>query len=111
MGAIHVIGLGMDPADIPLQAARRIMDACVLAGGRRHLDHFPDAPGRRIEISAPLEECLGQIQAAHEAGDKVVVVCGGDALHFGLGRRLLPSGRTPWSSTPRRPRPRPWPRA
>lgn len=89
MPAIHVIGLPMDPADISLSAARRIMDACVIAGGCRLLDHFPDAPGRRIEIKAPLAVSLAQIKAAHDAGLKVVVACGGDALHFGLGRALL----------------------
>jgi precorrin-6Y C5,15-methyltransferase (decarboxylating) len=89
MTAVHVIGLPMDPADISLSAARLIMAAGVIAGGRRQLGHFPDAPGRRIEIAAPLAASLAQIKAAHEAGEKVVVVCGGDALHFGLGRRLL----------------------
>ena len=89
MPAVHVIGLPMDPADISLAAARLIMDAGVIAGGRRLLEHFPDASGRRILVGAPLDSCLRHIKAAHEAGDKVVVVCGGDALHFGLGRRLL----------------------
>jgi len=89
MQAMHVIGLPMDPSDISLSVARLIMAAGVIAGGRRQLGHFPDAPGRRIEIAAPLDSCLERIKAAHEAGEKVVVVCGGDALYFGLGRRLL----------------------
>jgi precorrin-6B C5,15-methyltransferase / cobalt-precorrin-6B C5,C15-methyltransferase len=89
MPVMHVIGLGMDPADIPLRAARRIMAADVLAGGARHLEHFPDAPGRRVVIKAPLAVCLEEMRSAHAAGERVVIVCGGDALHFGLGRRLI----------------------
>ncbi|MBF0482543.1 MAG: precorrin-6y C5,15-methyltransferase (decarboxylating) subunit CbiE [Desulfovibrionaceae bacterium] len=89
MPAVHVIGLPMDPADISLSAARRIMDACVLAGGRRLLGHFPDAPGRRIVVAAPLAERLAELKAAYANGDKAVVICGGDALHYGFGRMLL----------------------
>jgi precorrin-6Y C5,15-methyltransferase (decarboxylating) len=86
---IAVIGIGpAGAADLSPGARAHIEKAGVLAGGRRHLDYFPEWVGERIVIDGELSLCLGRI-AESARSRKTVVLASGDPLYFGIGRALL----------------------
>jgi len=87
MFPVHIIGLGMSPADLTAARLELIRNAQVLAGGRRHLDYFPDHPGDKIVIGRDLDRVLAAIQEA-AARQRVVVLASGDPNFFGIGPRL-----------------------
>lgn len=84
---VHIIGLGMSPTDLTAAHLEIIHGAQVLAGGRRHLDYFPDHPGDRIVIGRDLPKVLAAIQEA-AARQRVVVLASGDPNFFGIGPQL-----------------------
>ena len=54
--AVYVIGMGARGREgLSLEALRRLEEAEVLIGGRRHLAHFPDHPGEKVPVQGPLE--------------------------------------------------------
>jgi len=84
-----VVGIGQDgPATLSRQALDHIHRACVLAGGKRHLEFFPDHTGERIAIGADLDRVIAQIRENYRR-HKTVVLATGDPLFYGIGRRLL----------------------
>jgi len=84
-----VIGLGADgPATLSRQALEHIQQAGVLAGGKRHLDYFPDWNGERIVITANLDGLIARLKDSYRRV-KTVVLASGDPLFFGIGRVLL----------------------
>jgi precorrin-6B C5,15-methyltransferase / cobalt-precorrin-6B C5,C15-methyltransferase len=84
---VHIIGLGMSPADLTPKALAMINAAEVLAGGRRLLEYFPAHRGEKIVVAKDLAGSLKMIQGA--AGKKqVVVLASGDPNYYGIGRRL-----------------------
>ena len=86
---IVVIGLGADgPATLSKQASEHIQQARILAGGKRHLDLFPDWNGERIIITADLESVIARLKDCYRRV-KTVVLASGDPLFFGIGRVLL----------------------
>jgi len=86
---IVVIGLGADgPATLSKQAREHIQQAGILAGGKRHLDLFPDWNGERIIITADLESVIARLKDCYRRV-KTVVLASGDPLFFGIGRVLL----------------------
>ena len=86
-----VVGMGDDgPQGLSQEARSHIAAARVLAGGRRHLDFFPDWPGERIVIRADLEAVVGRLRETCRR-EKTVVLASGDPLFYGIGRRLLGS--------------------
>ncbi|MGQ9920673.1 MAG: precorrin-6y C5,15-methyltransferase (decarboxylating) subunit CbiE [Desulfobacca sp.] len=87
MVPVHVIGLGMSPADLTAAHLKIIQGAQVLAGGRRHLDYFPDHPGDKIVIGRDLPQVLAAIRQA-AACQQVVVLASGDPNFFGIGPQL-----------------------
>lgn len=51
---VYVIGMGARGREgLSLKALRRLEEAEVLIGGRRHLAHFPDHPGEKVPVRAP----------------------------------------------------------
>ena len=48
MKEVHIVGLGLEPIDISPRLSELILDAQVLAGGRRLLDWFKDHSASRI---------------------------------------------------------------
>lgn len=86
---IEVIGLGMEPADIPAGAKRLVEDAQVLAGGARLLERFPLHSGRRIVLASPLSKALEAVAQARAEGLAVAVLADGDPLFYGIGKKLL----------------------
>lgn len=86
---IHVVGLGMDPDNLPEHSLEVIEHAQVLCGGAAHLAHFEDHPAERIPISAPLDQMLETVAARHAEGLMVVVLADGDPLYYGIGATLI----------------------
>ncbi len=87
MTPVHIIGMGMSPADLTAVHLALIRGADILAGGRRHLAHFADLPAERKVIDRNLGELADYIRGAM-AERAVVVLASGDPLFFGIGSYL-----------------------
>jgi precorrin-6Y C5,15-methyltransferase (decarboxylating) len=61
--------------------------AQILAGGRRHLELFPDHAGEKLSLKSPLSESLEEIGRISKT-KRTAVLCSGDPLFFGIGRTL-----------------------
>jgi precorrin-6Y C5,15-methyltransferase (decarboxylating) len=86
---IHVVGLGMDPDNLPEHSAEVIEHAQVLCGGRAQLALFDDHPAEKITIAAPLDRCIADLAERHASGLMVVVLADGDPLYYGIGATLI----------------------
>ncbi|THB65117.1 MAG: precorrin-6y C5,15-methyltransferase (decarboxylating) subunit CbiE [Desulfovibrio sp.] len=86
---ILVVGLGLDPDNLPEQHVGHIEHATVLVGGKRQLAAFEDHPAEKIEITSPLSRILEQIKEAENNRLDVVVLADGDPLFFGIGNTLV----------------------
>ncbi len=53
------------------------------------MTEFPDFPGERLVIKAPLSSILEKLDQARDAGRRVVVLVGGDPCFFGIGPLLV----------------------
>jgi precorrin-6Y C5,15-methyltransferase (decarboxylating) len=65
----------------------RILAAEFLAGGQRHLDHFPSALGERFPIKGDLIPLIKEVAARYER-QRCVVLATGDPLFYGIGAYL-----------------------
>jgi precorrin-6Y C5,15-methyltransferase (decarboxylating) len=84
-----VIGMGHDgPSGLSALARAHIDAARVLAGGKRHLEHFPEWNGETIVLDADLDRAIGRLKECYRQ-KKTVVLASGDPLFFGIGRALL----------------------
>jgi precorrin-6Y C5,15-methyltransferase (decarboxylating) len=84
-----VVGIGHDgPAGLSAEARAHLAAARALAGGRRHLDFFPEWQGERIVIDADLAAAVGRLRERYLSA-KTVVLASGDPLFYGIGRVLL----------------------
>lgn len=86
---IHVVGLGMDPDNLPEHSLEVIEHAQVLCGGASQLALFEDHPAEKLPIAAPLDRFLDELAARHAAGLMVVVLADGDPLYYGIGATLI----------------------
>lgn len=85
---VHVIGMGLGPADLTASHLALIEKASVLVGGKRHLSYFEDTAAVKKEISSPVSGVLDFIEA-HMGDGLVVVLASGDPLFFGIGKTLI----------------------
>ncbi len=83
---IHVIGFH-SRALLPSGYENLIRQAQVLAGGKRHLEEFPDFKGKKLVFKSPLEEVLEELLSVSE--NEIAVLASGDPLFFGIGKKLL----------------------
>lgn len=83
MSRITVIGLDGTPPGP--EAAERLGNAALVAGGRRHLQDLAVDPNRAITLEGDLSESLSRIET--ESGP-VVVLASGDPGFFGITRLL-----------------------
>jgi precorrin-6Y C5,15-methyltransferase (decarboxylating) len=83
MNLVHVVGLGMSPADLTPSALETIRAAQVLVGGRRLLGYFPEHPGVKITLGKDPEGDLKQLPAL-AATRRVVVLASGDPNFYGV---------------------------
>jgi precorrin-6B C5,15-methyltransferase / cobalt-precorrin-6B C5,C15-methyltransferase len=85
---LDIIGLGAGgPAGLRPELVERIVNADFLAGGERHLAHFPQARGERLVIKNNLHELLHEI-AERWPRQRCAVVASGDPLFYGVGALL-----------------------
>lgn len=84
---VLLVGLGQGRDDLSARVLRWLERAEVLAGGKRHLDAFPEFKGEKIPLRAPLEEFLHALKKSSEQ-KRVAVLASGDPLFYGIGRRL-----------------------
>ncbi len=86
---ILIIGLpDAGPDMLPAQFIRRINQAALLVGGKRHLAHFPDAQGERLAITANIAAIVARLRLAQSESGEAVVLASGDPLWFGIGATL-----------------------
>jgi precorrin-6Y C5,15-methyltransferase (decarboxylating) len=85
---VHVIGIGADgPAGLKPVLRERIEGADFLAGGARHLAHFPEARGERFVITSNLAELVVELRR-RQPRQACVVLASGDPMFFGIGKYL-----------------------
>jgi precorrin-6Y C5,15-methyltransferase (decarboxylating) len=83
MNPVHVVGLGMSPADLTPAAREIIQGAQVLVGGRRLLGYFPEHPATKITLGKDPEAVLRQLPEL-AADRRVVVLASGDPNFYGV---------------------------
>lgn len=87
---IYVIGIGiMGRASLTGRALRLVEEAGLIVGGKRHLDEFPEAAGKKAPFTG-LSQAAGSIRGFLRKGKgHVVALATGDPLLFGIGSFLL----------------------
>ncbi len=85
---LSIIGLGLSARDLTEYHLSIIRNADVLAGGTRHLNYFPNFPGKKIEISKDLKGLTENLRQLMAAGLNIVVLASGDPLFYGIGAYL-----------------------
>lgn len=85
---VLLVGMGQGKEDLSSRVLRWLEYAEVLAGGKRHLDSFPDFEGEKILLETPLEESLQRLKSGSERR-RTAVLASGDPFFFGIGRRLV----------------------
>lgn len=89
MAGVYLIGLGARGREgLSLAASRRVAEAEVLVGGRRHLAAFPEHPGEKMPLG-DLEAALDLAAKRVAEGKRVAFLASGDPLFFGMGRKVL----------------------
>ena len=89
MEILHVIGLGINPDDLPSRLSQIIAQAQVLAGGNRLLEYFTGHPAYKIPLKSPIKKALAQVKEKMALGKKVVVLADGDPGFFGIGNLMV----------------------
>jgi precorrin-6B C5,15-methyltransferase / cobalt-precorrin-6B C5,C15-methyltransferase len=84
-----VIGIGLDGrAGLGPEARAFLARAEILAGGKRHLEFFPEFSGNTIVLEGDLPGWIEKL-TSRDRHKQTVVLATGDPLFFGIGRRLL----------------------
>lgn len=87
--SVTVVGMGLDPQNLPPKNAARIMEADVLVGGKRHLEAYASHKAEKFEISTPLDAVITIIDEQDRDDKNVVVMATGDPMFFGIGATLV----------------------
>jgi precorrin-6B C5,15-methyltransferase / cobalt-precorrin-6B C5,C15-methyltransferase len=85
---VLLVGLGMGKDDLSLKVLQWLQHAEVLAGGKRHLDVFPEFTGEKVPMKSSLDEFIESVKDISEQ-KRTAVLASGDPLFFGIGRRLV----------------------
>jgi precorrin-6Y C5,15-methyltransferase (decarboxylating) len=86
---VYIVGLGLNPLDLPSESLQRISGAQVLVGGQRLLEYFKDHPSDKIAIRGPLDHVIERIKKEIAEKKDIVVLADGDPGFYGIGRRIL----------------------
>ena len=84
---LAIVGMGMGRDDLTFKTLAWIERAEVLAGGKRHLESFPEHPGRKVTIQPSIDAFMEELDIL-SAKHRTVVLASGDPLFFGIARRL-----------------------
>lgn len=87
-GPVHILGMGMSPDDLTRKHLALINSADTLIGGQRLLAFFEDSGARKKVIHKNTREIIGFIRQRLKHKERIVVLCSGDPLFFGLGSLL-----------------------
>jgi precorrin-6Y C5,15-methyltransferase (decarboxylating) len=88
MPVIEIIGIGADgPDGLRPDLVERIRTADFLAGGERHLNHFPSAHGQCLVLKSNLAELVEELRK-RSPQQRCVVLASGDPLFYGIGTYL-----------------------
>jgi precorrin-6Y C5,15-methyltransferase (decarboxylating) len=88
MPTIYIIGLSTEgEAGLRPELIDHIRQADFLAGGERHLRHFPNACGDRFIIRDNLRDLLVEL-CRRASSQNCVVLASGDPLFYGIGTYL-----------------------
>ena len=86
--ALLLVGMGMGRDDLSPKVLQWLERAEVLAGGKRHLDSFPEFRGEKVPLASTLEKFFERLD--HISRERrTAVLSSGDPFYFGLGRRLV----------------------
>jgi precorrin-6Y C5,15-methyltransferase (decarboxylating) len=80
---INVVGMGLSPEDLTPRAIKIVMNADILAGGKRHLSFFPDHAAQKVVLDRNVETTLAGLKK-NSRGKQVVVLASGDPNFFGV---------------------------
>lgn len=89
---IYVIGIGTSGREsLGERALKLINRAGLLAGGKRHLNEFPEFSGARLATGSDMDAFFGSIKRRISANPvkDVVLLATGDPLLFGIGEAAL----------------------
>jgi precorrin-6Y C5,15-methyltransferase (decarboxylating) len=87
MKMIYVVGAGVQGQEgFSGRALELVRGSRLLLGRARHLAHFPEFSGEKVEIDSNLSKVVERLQAVE---GRAVVLASGDPLFFGIGRLLL----------------------
>lgn len=87
---IHVIGIGLKGREsLGKRPIGLIKKATLIAGGRRHLDEFPDSKARKFAIGADLDGLAFEIRQEVRRKGSVVVLATGDPLLYGAASFII----------------------
>lgn len=88
MKAVTVVGMGDEGCPgLSSIAANAIAKAQILAGGKRHLDFFPQFSGEKIVFKDDLTQTIKRI-AELSLEHTICVLASGDPLFFGIGNLI-----------------------
>ncbi|WP_061270966.1 bifunctional cobalt-precorrin-7 (C(5))-methyltransferase/cobalt-precorrin-6B (C(15))-methyltransferase [Leptospira interrogans] len=88
MKAVTVIGMGDEGCPgLSSIAANAVAKAQILAGGKRHLDFFPQFSGEKIVFKDDLTQTIKRI-AELSLEHTICVLASGDPLFFGIGNLI-----------------------
>jgi len=83
-----LVGMGMGRDDLSPKVLQWLERAEVLAGGKRHLDSFPELRGEKAPLTSTLEKFIEHLD--HISRERrTAVLASGDPFFFGIGRRLV----------------------
>jgi precorrin-6B C5,15-methyltransferase / cobalt-precorrin-6B C5,C15-methyltransferase len=85
---VILVGLGTGRDDLSVRVLHWLEHAEVLAGGKRHLDSFPEFEGEKIPLEGPLDSFFERLRNV-SARKRTAVLGSGDPFYFGIGRRLM----------------------
>ncbi len=86
---INVIGAGLPGNEAALMALAPVRGAEVVAAGRSLLAALGHPTAECTPVGADIDGLLRLLASRQSEGKRVVVLCSGDPLFFGLGSRLL----------------------
>ena len=86
---IKVVGLPCNGYPLPEELTEEINSADVLAGGRKNIELFPEASGKKISLTSSIDSFLERIRSEYEREKKIIVLATGDPMIFGPVKNLL----------------------
>ena len=71
------------------EAAQAVMQAEVMAAGRRQLEMFAEHKARKIPVTHPVSAVFENLEAERKQGKKVAILADGDPLLFGIAESAV----------------------